>query len=184
MTKPRCPKCRYWDTDRPLITTDAYHDPLARQCNSCGHVWRARPENVLDHFTIGYLTAALWVDDPNPRSGEFCERDGWSIENIDPKSLQSAIDDCEAFQQRCREALDEVTDTFHVDDDRHGTDFWLTRNRHGAGFWDRGYGELGDRLTEACRPYGTVNVFGPETNDQGSAEPDALARWDGVIYLE
>lgn len=32
-----------------------------------------------------------------------------------------------------------------------GHDYVLTTAGHGAGFWDRGYGEAGDRLTEACK---------------------------------
>jgi hypothetical protein len=35
-----------------------------------------------------------------------------------------------------------------------GHDYVLTSGGHGAGFWDRGLGELGDKLTEACKtPY-------------------------------
>lgn len=34
-----------------------------------------------------------------------------------------------------------------------GHDFWLTRNNHGAGFWDRGLGELGDKLTEIAQGF-------------------------------
>lgn len=40
-----------------------------------------------------------------------------------------------------------------------GHDFWLTRNRHGAGFWDRGYGEDGDRLSEAAKVYGSFDLY-------------------------
>jgi hypothetical protein len=32
-----------------------------------------------------------------------------------------------------------------------GHDYVLTSGGHGTGFWDRGLGELGDRLTEACK---------------------------------
>jgi hypothetical protein len=32
-----------------------------------------------------------------------------------------------------------------------GHDYVLTTGGHGAGFWDRGLGEWGDILTEACR---------------------------------
>ena len=39
-----------------------------------------------------------------------------------------------------------------------GHDFHLTRNRHGAGFWDGDWGELGDRLTEAAKVYGSCEV--------------------------
>ena len=38
-------------------------------------------------------------------------------------------------------------------------DFWLTRNGHGAGFWDRGMGELGDRLTELAESHGGRHLW-------------------------
>ena len=40
-----------------------------------------------------------------------------------------------------------------------GQDVWLTRNRHGAGFWDRGYGEDGDKLSEAAKVYGSFDLY-------------------------
>lgn len=40
-----------------------------------------------------------------------------------------------------------------------GHDFWLTRNGHGAGFWDRGYGPLGNRLTETCKSCGSRDLY-------------------------
>jgi hypothetical protein len=40
-----------------------------------------------------------------------------------------------------------------------GHDFWLTRNGHGAGFWDRGLGNVGDRLSRAAKVYGSVDVY-------------------------
>lgn len=40
-----------------------------------------------------------------------------------------------------------------------GHDFWLTRCGHGAGFWDRGLGELGDRLSEAARVCGSLDPY-------------------------
>lgn len=40
-----------------------------------------------------------------------------------------------------------------------GHDFWLTREGHGAGFWDRGLPtDLGRRLTDAARVYGSVEL--------------------------
>jgi hypothetical protein len=38
-------------------------------------------------------------------------------------------------------------------------DFCLTRNGHGTGFWDRGLGELGNRLTELSQPWGSSSVY-------------------------
>jgi hypothetical protein len=40
-----------------------------------------------------------------------------------------------------------------------GHDFHLTRNHHGAGFWDGDWKELGDRLTEASKAYGSCEVY-------------------------
>jgi len=137
----------------------------------------------LDAFTRGYLECALWTSDPDPGSGEWSESDWWNIDAIDPASLARAIEDCAAFQADNRADLDEVSDTYHANDSEHGHDFWLTRNGHGAGFWDRGYGELGDKLSKAARVWGTVDVMGPDTNDQGGVEDDAFDAWDGVIYF-
>lgn len=141
-------------------------------------------DTTLDAFTRAYLDCALWTSDPNPSSGEWCEHDDWCIENIGPTSLAHAIADCADFQTANRADLDEVSDTYHVDDAQHGHDFWLTRNRHGAGFWGRGYGALGQRLSDAAHAYGEVNVLGPETNDQGTATDAMLAAWDHIIHIE
>lgn len=138
----------------------------------------------IDAFTRGYLECALFTSDPDPSSGEWSEHDQWTIENIDPASLKRAIEVCADFQQANRADLNEVEDTYHVDASRNGHDFWLTRNGHGAGFWDRGYGALGDKLTKASKAYGTADVYGPDTNDQGACDDGAMAAWDGVIYIQ
>ena len=54
------------------------------------------------------------------------------------------------------------------DESRAGNDYWYTRNGHGTGFWDRGLGELGDKLAAACR-YREVNMVRGD---------------DGLIYFE
>lgn len=138
------------------------------------------PRRQLDDFTIGYLEAALWTEDPDPRSGEFTQRDGWGIENIDPASLATAVEDCARFQRENRADLDAAP----ADDHRHGVDFWLTRNGHGAGFWDRGYGSVGERLTEAAHAYGEKYLRGPDVEDNGASSEEQLDAWDGVIYID
>lgn len=132
----------------------------------------------LDAFTRGYLEAALWVSDPYPGSGgEWFEHDEWVIRNIAPESLQQAIEDCRAFQDSNEKDLDFVAESFGATSARCGHDFWLTRNHHGAGFWDRGYGAAGDRLTKCAHAYGGLNVFGPETDDNGSVTDESLTAW-------
>lgn len=51
-----------------------------------------------------------------------------------------------------------------------GHDFWLTRNGHGAGFWDRGLGDLGERLTEAAKAYNTADDHTPVNCGDGTAD--------------
>lgn len=138
----------------------------------------------LDDFTRGYLECALFTSDPEPQSGEWYESECWNIDAIDPESLARAIEVCADFQAANRADLDEVSDTFPATDAQHGHDFWLTRNGHGAGFWDRGYGELGDKLTDACKPYGEAYVSGPEQTDQGDSTEEQMEAWDGVIYIQ
>lgn len=48
---------------------------------------------------------------------------------------------------------DNWQDVVGLDASQTGHDFILTANGHGCGFWDRGLGEIGDRLTEATRGY-------------------------------
>lgn len=40
-----------------------------------------------------------------------------------------------------------------------GHNFALTRNHHGTGFWDRGLGDLGDKLTTAAHAFGEQNLY-------------------------
>jgi hypothetical protein len=40
-----------------------------------------------------------------------------------------------------------------------GHDLWLTRNGHGAGFWDRGLGDVGDKLTAIAKRMGSKSLY-------------------------
>ena len=107
----------------------------------------------LDEFTNAYLECALWsTNDESTPSGGCPLDDNYSIEDIDPEMIATAVADCERFQ-RDHAALLEGQDL-----SRAGHDFWLTRNGHGAGFWDGDWGDLGDALDEACEPYKEINL--------------------------
>lgn len=110
-------------------------------------------EDKLDDFTRGFLEAALWASS-DVESGESFDSQGYSVSDFSPKCRAELIKDCKAFQKENRADLAEAGS-----DARNGGDFWLTRCRHGAGFWDRGYGDLGDRLTKAAHVYGNVDLY-------------------------
>ena len=57
-----------------------------------------------------------------------------------------------------------------------GHDYVLTTGGHGVGFWDRGLGELGDKLTEAC--HAERHEWYVFLDDEGELWCDDLAVYD------
>ena len=118
------------------------------------------PHN-LDAFTRGYLDAAEWLLD------EETDRD--AIEGWAPAALSQAIEECAAFQAANAADLESYSEQckprgeYDVDECA-GHDFWLTRNHHGVGFWDRGLGDLGDRLTTAAQRFRETDVYLSDDN--------------------
>jgi hypothetical protein len=106
----------------------------------------------LDAFVRGYLEAALWSS-VDCDSGESLDA-SYDIGDLAPETVAEAIAECQDFRDANADDLAEAGD-----DAQNGHDFWLTRNRHGAGFWDRGYGEVGERLTKAAHVYGSVDLL-------------------------
>lgn len=102
-------------------------------------------------FLRAYIACAIWSstdDDGDPLDYQFDESD------LAPDALESMADDCAAFEATHAADLAQAGDA-----EQNGHDFWLTRNGHGAGFWDRGYGDVGRRLTDAAHAYGTSDLY-------------------------
>lgn len=91
------------------------------------------------------------VEDPEDHS-EMLDGD-YSADDIDDATLEEMRNDCRDFFEANSE------DLTNMDPGQAGHDFWLTRNHHGAGFWDRGLGDLGDRLTKAAQVYGAADLM-------------------------
>ncbi len=113
-------------------------------------------EVELDEFTQGYLECALWstLDDEGDALDSV-----YGVEDIAPVTLQEAVRECKDFQEAQAELLQKAYTQGRYTAETAGHDFWLTRNGHGAGFWDRGLGDIGDKLTEASKPYGEVDLY-------------------------
>ena len=117
--------------------------------------------NSLDAFTKSYLETALWssTDESNDQGGDPLD-ENYSIDDFTVEALRESIDDCKSFQECEVEALEAAYGHGpSYGPEYAGHDFWLTRNGHGAGFWDRGLGEIGERLTRASKPYGSVYLM-------------------------
>jgi hypothetical protein len=115
----------------------------------------------LDTMVSAYAECALWSS-INPlfdSADDECELseclDGdYDVDDIDADSMAEFESDCRDFYQA------NADDLAAMDAGQAGHDFWLTRNGHGAGFWDRGgLGELGERLNDAAKVYGGVDLY-------------------------
>lgn len=102
-----------------------------------------------------YLACALWSS--TDEKGNPLDEDGRSIYDFAPNSISSAMADIVSFVEYCTEAgIDPFSD---LTQEQVGHDFWLTRNGHGAGFWDRGLGELGSKLSDAAKTFGSSDAY-------------------------
>lgn len=113
----------------------------------------ATPTTVTEYtneFIIGYKVAALWS---STDENDVPLDNNYGIEDFSDDADDKIREDCESF------VSDNWMSLHDLSPQQCGHDFWLTRNRHGAGFWDRGLGNLGNALTEECRPYGEVNLY-------------------------
>ena len=107
--------------------------------------WNGTEEQYVQEMTHAYIECAVWSS---------TDEHGESMDGLGLPISGSLRDGAEI---ECRDFYSEnAADLADMDPGQAGHDFWLTRNGHGAGFWDRGLGELGDRLSEAARIYGSV----------------------------
>lgn len=114
----------------------------------------------LDEFTHAYITAALWStnDESTPDGGEPLDK-SYGPDDIAPEALAKIKADCAAFQEEHKELLAKAYELYEPRDGYTGAalgghDMWLNRNGHGCGFWDRGLGDVGEALSEACHKIG------------------------------
>jgi hypothetical protein len=116
-------------------------------------------------FFDGYITCALWssTDESDESGGEPMDAN-YGPDDIDDASLQALQSEASDFFSQYYLELDEYAHEYQPAGgydpwECAGHDFWLTRNGHGAGFWDRGLGELGERLTRASKAYGSCDLY-------------------------
>lgn len=106
----------------------------------------------------GYLEAALWTEEE--------ELGPSNIEtDVSFEAKVDAYTDIKKFKQLAGELIAQSG----LDDEQIGHDLWLTRNGHGAGFWDRGLGEIGDKLADIARGMGSKYAYVGD---------------DGLIYID
>lgn len=92
-----------------------------------------------------YLEAALWTEEEQVGHA--------TIYDFSDEDRQKANQDVLLFIQKAGSLID------NIEPEQIGHDLWLTRNGHGAGFWDRGLGEVGDKLTEIAKSMGSKDLY-------------------------
>jgi hypothetical protein len=134
------------------------------------------PGADLDDFTHAYLVCALWSS--NDEAGEPLDNE-YDVADIGDDFRAQAIADCHEFQRQQKTDLAQAYKLYgagsgeHSPQARAGHDFWLTRNGHGAGFWDRGFKQVGERLSDAAKLCGSVDLF-PHDMREPPAPPVAV----------
>lgn len=135
--------------------------------------------NQFHEFWRGYLSALMFtahVDDPEGNGDSLFRCGRFEDEYPDPDQTLANETDITARElaELYNDAIAFYLDEIHgqdYDDDlvfSAGSDFHFTRNHHGVGFWDdrKKYPDgHADRLTEACRPYGTLELTGRRTRN-------------------
>lgn len=105
-------------------------------------------------FIDAYKEAALWSsldDEDRPLDAEH------NTSDISEDTAKAMADDCNSFIDA--NGVDLIACMEKESAGQAGHDFWLTRNGHGAGFWDRGLGQSGKDLSDACKPYGSKYLY-------------------------
>jgi hypothetical protein len=129
-----------------------------------------------EDFVDGYVLCALWSDCYPPDDDMDGEYGGKHDLDLREGARETMIEkgQLKEFVEMASDDLQlycEQMGPWHGSDDRGycedspehraGHDFWLTRQGHGTGFWDRGLGDLGGRLTEDAKSFGSADDHTP-----------------------
>lgn len=123
-----------------------------------------RFSEYLTGFEEGYVECLFWTDEDSIKegmsdNGEDPDTLILSADRIDPVNLGEVQQVLLDFVHANWRDLQKYQETTGRTADFAGQDFALSRNGHGTGFWDRGAGELGDRLHAAAKVYGESSVY-------------------------
>ena len=135
--------------------------------NSSGGLIRGRytddddndSKNYLDEMVNAYMecidfTESERLEGPSDDIGFY----GFATE-MDNQARRHCSDFLDACIDSNLDFLGLMGDPIALSPVQMGHDFWFTRNRHGAGFWDRGLGDVGEKLTDIAQSMGEQDVY-------------------------
>lgn len=98
-------------------------------------------EDFIKQMLQGYAECAEWADTPE----DFDEEGKYDGAGFCESAKKTVTEDCRSFYIENKELImSSGMDGAYV-----GHNLWLTAGCHGSGFWDRGLGEVGDKLAAA-----------------------------------
>lgn len=123
-------------------------------------------KSFLDAFFRAYVNCALWSSvgpEEEPYACEYLDY-MFDADDIAQRTRDDMYSDCQDFVTSNADDLEEFCERIGrqypwTPAEQAGHDFWLSRNGHGAGFWDRGVGDVGKRLSDAARVYGSFDLY-------------------------
>jgi hypothetical protein len=114
----------------------------------------------LEEFIRGYIVCAIWSA---PEDDDGNNLDSYDSSDLAESAIADIRADCEDFVLGNWETLLQYAEKMETEEytgaEMAGHDFSLTRNGHGAGFWDRGLGDIGRKLTETAKIYGSSDIY-------------------------
>ncbi len=100
-------------------------------------------EHAIKAMAVQYRETAEWADGDSD-----CRWACWS---------ESAIEEAKDVVVKFVSDAGDLLDGIHWD--LIGHNIWLSRNHHGTGFWDRGWGEVGDKLHKIAQQLGPRSLY-------------------------
>jgi len=140
-----------WSTDGPKFG----------ECPCCGQkaVLDRLPEEEFDQTPMCSADGCGVRELPNMDNLQA----NYSLEDIDPETLEQMSRDCAEFQRQNAADLAQyaMNGKEWSAEAQGGHDFWLSRNGHGAGFFDRDNlpEDARERLQEAAQQWGEVYLY-------------------------
>lgn len=149
-------ECALWSDCHPYDPRDRIAE-LRSEIESARRLGRDPQRQLSELDDLGEL-----LDD---ETGELLNDESGGCENLTVRneSRERIAAECRDFIAANRADLDAYGENRAYDPSQGsvesyaGHDFYLTRVGHGTGFWDRGLGDLGDRLAAACKPFEDVS---------------------------
>ena len=152
--------------------------------------------DFVDAAAVAYVEAQLWAQLYGEGDNQEPLQDhGFDLESVDPHYFAHVRADIAGLFEHYADDIETYLETVvslgdrrqHMSAGQFGHDYYLTREGHGVGFWDRGLGELGDRLATMADDAGGAASLSPGSEfiaETGDYAPNVLYADEAIAVCE